>query len=522
MKVLHFLLSAFLCADAASLGRRCDQPVALTSNGPIIGHKAANFSSVAEYLGIPYAQPPVGPLRFAEPQRYTKNSTFVASQFSPNCPQKESGYLSYPDETPQFHRIATTFSSGLNQTQSEDCLTLNVWDSVSSPGPKPVIVLFYGGRFANGETDTPFYNGARLAAAEPVVVVTLNYRINIFGFPGAPGITQNVGLLDQRLAVEWVRDNIHAFGGDATRITILGQSAGAVSVDYWAYNYPSDPIVAGLISHSGNALSFGSNTASVAAAKWYNVSAALGCGSSGSVLSCMRAQPFSALASLAGSIAGGAENATTLLPRTLSPFQPTIDNLTVYSDATYIAKARRGHFARLPYLVGNNDNEAGWYRIASYGKTGNTTALPDAVWTDFNLESFTCPTAFAGATRARHGVPVWLFRYCADWPNLRLYPSSGAYHGVDLNMVFGNGEVVAGLADAVAEREMERLMMRGWAAFAAEPAEGLRDVMGWETYDPDEPTLIRLGYNNSPTAELIAPRVYDSSCSSLSLSYWDN
>jgi cholinesterase len=87
----------------------------------------------------------------------------------------------------------------------------------------------------------------------------VQYRLNIFGFPGTPNGPKNVALEDQRLAVEWVRDNIAAFGGDASKISIMGQSSGGVAVDYWAYTYLTEPIVAGLISHSGNALSFSTN-----------------------------------------------------------------------------------------------------------------------------------------------------------------------------------------------------------------------------------------------------------------------
>ncbi|KAI7224348.1 hypothetical protein KC330_g9270, partial [Hortaea werneckii] len=98
---------------------------------------------------------------------------------------------------------------------------------------------------------------------ENVIVVTVNYRLNIFGFPGAPDNVDNLGFRDQRFAGEWVRDNIAAFGGDASKITIFGQSSGGVAVDYWAFAYTEDPIVSGLISHSGNALSFPMNPENV-------------------------------------------------------------------------------------------------------------------------------------------------------------------------------------------------------------------------------------------------------------------
>jgi carboxylesterase type B len=105
-------------------------------------------------------------------------------------------------------------------------------------------------------TNSPLYNEQYLADAEDVVLITVNFRINIFGYPGAPGYSQNLGLQDQRLAVLWIRDNIASFLGGSSRITIFGQFSGSVAVDYWVYAYPHDPVVAGLISHSGDVFSF--------------------------------------------------------------------------------------------------------------------------------------------------------------------------------------------------------------------------------------------------------------------------
>lgn len=139
-----------------------------------------------------------------------------------------------------------------------------------------------------GYSNSLFYDGQALADNEDVVVVTVNYRVNIFGFPGAPNATQNLGLRDQRLAVEWVRDNAVAFGGDASKLVIFGQSSGAVAVDYWSYAYINDPIVSGLISQSGNAFSFPLNDVELQTKNWYNVSGTVGCGTSGDTLSCMR------------------------------------------------------------------------------------------------------------------------------------------------------------------------------------------------------------------------------------------
>jgi carboxylesterase type B len=163
--------------------------------------------------------------------------------------------------------------------------------------------------------------------------------VNVFGFPGAPGITQNVGLLDQRLAVEWVRDNIAAFGGNPELITIFGQSAGGVSVDYYSYAYTKDPIVSGLISHSGTALSLIPNTPEISAANWYTLSNTLGCGSSGNVLPCVRSKSFTQILQALAQVPGGPG----VLP--VAPFHPTVDNKIVFGN--YEQLSAEGKFARI-------------------------------------------------------------------------------------------------------------------------------------------------------------------------------
>lgn len=181
-------------------------------------------------------------------------------------------------------------------------------------------------------------------------MVTINYRMNVFGFPGIPGQPPNPGLLDQRLAVEWVRDNIHAFGGDPSRITISGQSSGSASVDYWAYAYASDPIVAGLISHSGTAGSFPVNTPDLSAQYWYEISTLLGCGSSGDVLPCMRNQSAGSIKAAAAKIKVRSTNPARRAPA----FQPTIDGVTIFSN--YSSLSAEGRFARVvrPNQLGVN------------------------------------------------------------------------------------------------------------------------------------------------------------------------
>lgn len=535
LPLLTLVLSALLAAPAFATpdDNNANAYLALTTNGPIIGHPAANAPSVAEYLGIPYAQPPIGPLRFAAPQPYVpgtdnpnNNGTapFIAARYGATCPQTASARVAYPDRTPQAQRVVANFAGQLNHTQSEDCLTLNVWTSVASTSTagapssqrssqrssqdserkklKPILVFIHGGRFTIGESHTPFFDGAKLAASQDVVVVTLNYRVSIFGFPGDAAGLKNLAFRDQRLAVEWVRDNAAAFGGDAGRIVVAGQSAGGAAVDYWAYAYREEPVVAGIVPMSGNVWSFPVHSAEVAGERWANVSAAAGCVEAGvegegGVLECMRGKDFEVIKK---AVAGLKLPTVSGQGRSEAVFQPTVDNETVFDQETLKKMTEAGEFARVvrlnflssnvvlamgnetnywqPYLVGNTHFEAGYYRWAAYGAG---SILTDAQWDNFNLVTFTCPSTYGAAARARFGVPSWIYRYGGDWDNVRLYPNSSAYHGSDMHALFGNSEEVSGLPEEDAQRGLTRVIMQAWVAFARDPWDGLHEL-GWGEY----------------------------------------
>lgn len=175
---------------------------------------------IVAFKGIPYAAPPIGPLRWRPPQPVMPWSEVRASShFGDDCMQ-------------------TPYVIPTGQKASEDCLTVNVWTSTDyRKTHRPVMVFIYGGAFIGGSSAYPLYDGARLAR-EGVVVVSFNYRVGIFGFLAHPELSAeseehvsgNYGLLDQIAALRWVKTNIQVFGGDPDQVTVFGESAGAVSI----------------------------------------------------------------------------------------------------------------------------------------------------------------------------------------------------------------------------------------------------------------------------------------------------
>jgi para-nitrobenzyl esterase len=208
---------------------------------------------VTRYLGIPYAPPPVGDARWRAPGPAPSwTGTLHADRFAANCQQAPA---------PKAFR-AWTSEYLIEGPVSEDCLYLNVWTNAAKPDARlPVLVWIHGGAFINGGATVPVYDGAHLAA-KGVVVVTINYRLGVYGFLSHPALraenpahaSGNYGLLDQIAALRWVRENIAAFGGDPAKVTVAGQSAGAAAV----HHLIASPLAAGLfrqaIAESGSGM----------------------------------------------------------------------------------------------------------------------------------------------------------------------------------------------------------------------------------------------------------------------------
>jgi para-nitrobenzyl esterase len=234
---------SFILFSCTNQRRQNHSPKVKIANGVIEGIQDT-ATGLQEYFGIPFAKPPVGNLRWKAPQPLDNwKGVLMTKKFGPR-----------PIQANVFGDMHFRSDS-----MSENCLYLNVW-TPAKKGTKglPVLLYYYGGGFVAGASDEPRYDGASLAQ-KGIVVVTANYRLNIFGFFADSELTAesphkasgNYGLLDENAALKWVHKNISAFGGDPNKITIGGESAGSISVSEQMASPLSKNMIAGAIGESG-------------------------------------------------------------------------------------------------------------------------------------------------------------------------------------------------------------------------------------------------------------------------------
>jgi len=302
---------------------------------------------VRSFKGIPFAQPPVGELRWREPQPVQDwTGARNADQFGPRCMQRTGPMADY------WFR-----SNGM----SEDCLYLNVWTPAKSGDERlPVLVYVFGGGFQNGDGSEPRYDGASMAR-RGIVAVSVNYRTNVFGFLSHPELTResphhasgNYGLLDQVAALRWVQQNIAAFGGDPKRVTIAGESAGSLSVSALMASPLSRGLMAGAIGESGALIStLPPRPLAETEKDGHDFGEKAGAPSLAALraLSAEKLQEALAAAAPPGGPGGpGAASAPRLR------FSPNLDGYFLPKTLTQIYEA--GEQARIPLLAGSNSEE---------------------------------------------------------------------------------------------------------------------------------------------------------------------
>jgi para-nitrobenzyl esterase len=494
------LVAALLLLGAMPKGTI--NPVRIDS-GLISG--ATDKSGVTAYLGIPFASPPVGPLRWRPPQAAGHwQGVRQADHFGASCMQDEVG-----------SRLPWTEEFMTQGVMSEDCLFVNVWTGARSAREKQAVMVFiYGGGFNEGSSSVAVYNGAELAR-KGVVVVTLNYRVGALGFLALPDLTKesehhssgDYGLLDQIAALEWVHRDIGAFGGDPNRVTVFGQSAGAISVADLMRSPLAKGLFARAIAESGPGLfpenilgggmtleqreqqglkyaeskgahSLAELRALPAADFFKSTPASKGAprGVGGPVTDgwvVPAGHPAQEVPMIVGMVAGDAAFASGFGP----PVAPTVANYTTAAEKTYGERA------------------ATFLKLYPAEKDGDVAAAKSASQTD----------------RARVSIDVWcedqvkrsgrIYTYFFDhpipWP---AHPEFGAFHTSEVPYIFETIKLLDRPWEP-ADFRLSEMMASYWSNFAKTGDPNAPGLPRWPIYKPDSHTTMELGGHVGPIPE---------------------
>ena len=338
--------------NCGNLNQTLSQPSVTTTTGVVLGtfETVKDGAVVASFKGIPYAESPTGENRFMPPKPHTSWTTpYNAISFGPGCLQD-----GHNADVPTY--------------QSEDCLQLNVFSpdssSVSNAPAKPVAVFFHGGGFKEGCSKGPFglYESSFVAAHGDVVVVTANYRLGALGWVVTDGIEGNMGLKDQRLVLQWVQDNANAFGGDRDRVTIWGESAGAMSSLAHMYSPLSRHLFHQSLQES-NPVGFVYRNVKQASAFGNGFAKILGCDSSGSSvedkLSCMQSKNATEILAATSKADAALEVVKSILDGggVLDAFLPWTPTVGTPDLPVNPMSAGSKVVSDVPTLIGTNTNE---------------------------------------------------------------------------------------------------------------------------------------------------------------------
>lgn len=471
--------------------------IALDS-GPVSGKIEGGVSM---FLGIPYATPPVGELRWKPPQEAKSwTSTRNSTAFGPSCPQPGQS------DTSKFN---------------EDCLYLNVWTTASKPAENlPVMVWIHGGAFNFGSASQPEYDGKNLAQ-KGVVVVTLNYRIGPLGFlvhpllskESANGSSGNYGLLDQIAALKWVQRNIAAFGGNPGRVTIFGQSAGSRSVLLQMISSLSAGLFHGAIAESGGPILGSEYLSPVYNGDMENVSkmgqqlaSKLECDKAADVLAAMRAKSPQ-------DILQAANINPTIFGDPGLFFAPVFDGWVLPKDPLKAYLGGKQH--DVPVITGSTLNEGNIYLIREKdlsvekyqsfleSRFAENTAKAFAMFPARTakdvapaIDKFVTvavnahPARLVAKSMERKKSKAYLYQF-TRFPNTVMARKLGAHHGVELAYVFGNMAVADGY-DAV-DMRLAQTVMDYWANFARSGNPNQQGLPDWPAYQSKSDLSLELG-----------------------------
>jgi para-nitrobenzyl esterase len=470
-------------------------PVVAVTGGEIEGRTAGGVTS---FLGVPYAAAPFGANRMMPPQPVEPwTGRRLATTYGPTAPKGD-----YPPQyQPLFPEVVIA---------GADCLNLNVWAPDPAATGLPVLVWIHGGSFMNGSGSVGEYDGSAFAR-DGVVCVTINYRLSAEGFLFFDDGIANLGLLDQVAALQWVQDNIAAFGGDPARVTVAGESAGAMSIT----TLLSMPMAAGLFARAIAESGAAAHTLTPEQGRMVGgyLAAALGVQPSRHAI---KQVPLETLVRAASDLVVEVQTAPDpakwgSIALSLLPFAPVVDGAVLPQAPLQAIAAGEG--AGVPLLIGSNRDEARLFFVAAgtmdliddasvaaaaggYGLPAGGLAryranrpgaspgdLLAAVITDwfFGIP----PIRVAEARAASAATSTWAYRF--DYPDPAANHGLGACHGAEIPFVFdtiGQQETHPRIGDAP-EQAVADTMHHAWVSFITD------GTPGWAPYTlPDRATAL--------------------------------
>ena len=459
-------------------------PVVQLGPSSIVGLSSAE--GVEAFLGLPFAEPPLDDLRWEPPIPWVPSEQVVdATQFAPACMQSGSGLAWYHG---MMQRVGVDPSLMSGPEYSEDCLYLNVWTDLDNPEPKPVLVFIHGGSNTGGWSYEPNYRGGPLAQ-RGAVVVTVGYRLGVFGWLSHPDMSvQNAGLHDLIAALNWIHTHIGAFGGDPTRITVSGESAGADNALHLALAPAMKGRVAGVIHQSAG----WSATSSLTRDAGFKLGQALVEAHAGveGRFEDLKAVPAEALMA----------SQLSLFKRHY--FSPVSDPETLPIPVEKLVQ--QGRMPPLNLLIGSNGNESLMYIpdnavIDDYLQP----AFPEAVWDEVRtalgsqsseLEQmdrlrsalqYTCPSLTLASAISEGGGDAWVYRFNRVREG---FDPIGAYHGAELPYVFDTHD--AWLPTNEVDRALTRQLVAHWMSFLATGSPNQQGSYAWPRWGAEQQGLL--------------------------------
>jgi para-nitrobenzyl esterase len=460
--------------------------------------KGLEQGAITVWKGIPFAHPPIAYRRFLPPQSiHPWSGVLDATQFGPAALQTA--------------RLGTASALAGRRT-SEDCLSLNIWSPGADRQKRPVMVYFHGGGFVYGSGSESLYDGTSFATQHDNVVVTCNYRLGLLGFlylgdlAGEAYAQGNAALLDQIAALQWVRDNIAAFGGDPYQVTIMGESAGAMSIG----NLLAMPAAIGLFQRailesgaSSSILLTREQATGVAQAVMKKLD--------------LRAAHVQALTEAPGGTLLTVQEEVDGEWSGLEAFGPVIDGVTLPKHP--LDMIAEGVSQPIPLLLGSNRDEWRLFSVllgadmagvkadlsqtfgaatehvhAIYTK-GRADQAPDLAWIDMQGDRvFRIPAIRQAEAQIRQGALVWMYRF--DWISPALGEQLGACHGLEMPFVWNSldnplARLLLGDASAPLQQLSNRIHA-AWATFIRTGAPNTAAFADWPPYDLTHRTTMLL------------------------------